>query len=159
VSAPNLQRRYLAQRISAKDRGIEWRFSFEEWLKVWTDSGHLAERGRGRGRYVMARLGDVGPYSAGNVEIIPYEKNCRDCRKNHPTTTAEMSERLIGKGRGWSFVKGGYQVTCAKRYVGRFKTQPEAEAAYAGAVAERVRGFNPPPTDAAGAASERLARK
>ena len=129
---------YLKQKNTAKARGIEWLFDFESWLSMWTMSGKLAERGRGTGRYVMARCGDVGPYSQANVEIITYEKNASDCRTNHPLTVAQRSAQFIGKGRGWTYVRGGYQVSCAKKYVGRFRTQADAEVAYNAAVATRT---------------------
>jgi hypothetical protein len=44
--------------------------SFDDWLKIWRDSGRLAERGRKRGQYCMARFKDSGPYAVGNVKII-----------------------------------------------------------------------------------------
>jgi hypothetical protein len=87
----------------------------------------------------MARLGDVGPYSPDNVEIVTNRDNFRQaalkdperCRRNlhlaHVATT--------GKGRGWTFVKKNktnpYQVMVGRRYVGMYATQQEAEAAYA----------------------------
>ena len=54
----------------ARNRGISFLLTFEEWFKIWTDSGHLHERGPRRGQYVMARYGDKGPYAVGNVRII-----------------------------------------------------------------------------------------
>lgn len=141
------RRAYTYQRVSAGLRGIEWMFTLETWMAAWEKSGRLSERGRGRGRYVMARRGDVGPYSPANVEIILFEKNCADCRANHPVTPAQASLRLIGRGRGWTFVANGYQVACGGvgGYVGRFKTQREAEEAYATAVAARLAALLPEP--------------
>jgi hypothetical protein len=133
----NLAIAYEKQRTAAGLRGIGWEFTPETWMRVWLQSGHLDERGVGTGRFVMARHGDVGPYSPSNVEIVPFEVNARDSRINHPETTLTLSRREIGKGRGWSFVRNGYQVSVARRYVGRFRTQEEAEAAYARAVALR----------------------
>ncbi len=129
---------YNKQKNAARTRGIEWLFDYESWLAVWVASGHLNERGRGRGKYVMARFGDVGPYRPDNVEIVLYEKNASDCRRNHPVGAAELSKRMIGSGRGWSFVKGAFQVCVAKKYIGRFKTEKEALAARDVAVAERT---------------------
>jgi hypothetical protein len=67
--------RFCRQRWGAKRRCIEWLFSYEEWLRVWQDSGHLHERGPRCGQYVMARKGDLGPYSADNVRIVRCEIN------------------------------------------------------------------------------------
>lgn len=123
------------QRRRAAERGIEWRFTFDEWLRLWVDSGHLGQRGRGRGCYVMARRGDSGPYAAGNVSIQLYEENARDCRLNHPSQNREIGRRRLGTGCGWTFVKGRYQVVVDKRYVGRYATPEQATAVYQAACA------------------------
>lgn len=133
-----MKRAYRMQRNSAKTRGIEWKFDFESWLAVWRDSGRIADRGRGVGKYVMARFGDVGAYEPSNVEIILYEKNAADSRSNHPVTASELSARAIGRGRGWTYVKGAYQVSVAKKYIGRFKTEADALLARQAAVDERA---------------------
>lgn len=67
--------RYTKARRNALDRGVEWDFTFESWLKVWKDSGHYEERGRAAGKYQMARLGDCGPYATWNVRIVRMEAN------------------------------------------------------------------------------------
>jgi hypothetical protein len=48
---------------------IEFKLSFEEWLEIWVNSGHISERGKTKDSYVMARKGDIGHYEVGNVEI------------------------------------------------------------------------------------------
>lgn len=73
---------YLHQLYSAEHRVIEFNLTFPEWLGIWDASGHWAERGRGKGRYCMARNGDVGAYAVGNVEIIKHEKNSADFYKH-----------------------------------------------------------------------------
>lgn len=67
--------RYARARNNALQRGVEWLFTFDEWLAVWKDSGHYAERGRGAGCYQMARKGDCGPYAKWNVAIVRMESN------------------------------------------------------------------------------------
>lgn len=69
---------YTTQRYAANRRGIAWHLTFEQWLWVWKDSGLLGRRGRGKGRYCMARHGDIGPYSIGNVSISSCVENSRD---------------------------------------------------------------------------------
>jgi len=66
---------YYSQKASAKRRGIPFLLTFEEWWKVWQDSGHWLERGKGRGKYCMARYFDRGPYKVHNVRIIRFEDN------------------------------------------------------------------------------------
>lgn len=55
------------------------KLTFEEWLQIWVDSGHLHERGRKRGQYVMSRVNDLGSYEVGNVFIQTGKQNNRDC--------------------------------------------------------------------------------
>ncbi|MGB9114670.1 hypothetical protein [Bradyrhizobium sp.] len=64
---------YQRQRYSAKQRDVEFFLSFEQWCKLWEDSGvyHL----RGRGGFLMGRINDEGPYAVDNVEIISHREN------------------------------------------------------------------------------------
>ena len=59
--------RYIEQKTQAKQRGVEWRLSFEEWYTFWLDSGHWEERGSGK--WMMCRFADTGPYSLENIRI------------------------------------------------------------------------------------------
>ena len=72
------QGRYNQQKAHAKQRGIEFLLTFEQWLELWTKSGHLNERGRGAGAYNMCRIADQGPYAIGNVFIGTTEQNSRE---------------------------------------------------------------------------------
>lgn len=71
-------RAFYVQRQNAKQRGIEWRLTFDEWNRVWQDSGRWDSRGRGAGQYVMSRHGDKGAYEAGNVFINLGSQNVSD---------------------------------------------------------------------------------
>lgn len=66
---------YRKQRRNAELRGVDFQLTFEEWLKLWEDSGHLAERGPRKGQYCMARYGDKGSYKVGNVRICTVTEN------------------------------------------------------------------------------------
>jgi len=70
--------KYYLQKYIAIERGIEWLLTFKQWMKIWTDSGHLHERGRKLGQYCMSRPGDKGPYSVDNVKIILHGENSRE---------------------------------------------------------------------------------
>jgi hypothetical protein len=129
---------YNYQKNSAKRRSIDWQFTYESWLSTWEKSGYFEQRGRGAGKYAMARFGDVGPYSPSNVEIITHEKNASDCRKNHPISFLENAQKNLGKGRGFTFVKGAYQVVVSHKYIGLYRTAQLAEAAYKNAVEQRI---------------------
>ena len=76
---------FVIQRCHAKARGIEFNFEFEEWVEWWEDNlgyNWMKKRGRARGKYVMARKGDKGPYAPWNVECILHEQNGKDCKRN-----------------------------------------------------------------------------
>lgn len=69
--------KFWSQRAQAKARGVPFLLTFEEWLAWWEAfSPNWRElRGRGRGKFVMARLGDKGPYALGNIEPKLHEAN------------------------------------------------------------------------------------
>jgi hypothetical protein len=68
-------RLFQHQRQNAKVRNILWELTFAEWWGIWHESGKWKQRGRGVGKFVMARHGDSGPYAVGNVKIIASEQN------------------------------------------------------------------------------------
>ena len=70
-----LRNAYCFHRNSARQRGIDFKLTFDEWLDFWKQSGHLHERGRKKDQYVMARHNDLGPYAVGNVSIITGTEN------------------------------------------------------------------------------------
>lgn len=73
-----LSNAYLAQRAGARRRGIEWKFTFADWVGAWLKSGRLHERGRGKDRYVMARFHDAGGYEPSNVYFTTTGGNVSD---------------------------------------------------------------------------------
>jgi len=68
----------------AKRRKIEWKLTFDEWQKIWQDSGHWHARGRLSHQYCMARHDDKGVYELGNVSIITNSENATLRNKNFP---------------------------------------------------------------------------
>lgn len=70
--------KFIAQRNNARQRGIEWCLSLEEWWEIWEISGKFDVRGRGVDQYAMCRLHDEGPYAVGNVEIRTVASNARE---------------------------------------------------------------------------------
>ncbi len=71
----SLKGQYVRHKHHAKDRGVEFKLSFEEWLSIWETSGKLDERGNRGGKYVMSRYKDRGAYEVGNVFIQPFSDN------------------------------------------------------------------------------------
>ena len=92
--ARDLNRCFLQQRSNARLRGIEWHLTFCEWRDWWLASGHLHERGRHRGEWVMARPGDVGAYTLGNIQCMRAEDNVkeRNVRRCVPRDMNELEE-------------------------------------------------------------------
>ncbi len=88
--------RYKKQQWRSKTRGIEFMFSFDEWVEWWENNlgpDWLSKRGLRKGQYVMARKGDQGPYHPDNVECITASKNCSVTNKN------AQIKGMKGKGR------------------------------------------------------------
>lgn len=69
---------FKVHRGNAKRCSIKFELTFEQWLKIWTDSGHLHERGREQGQYNMCRKGDKGGYTIGNVRIDTNRANAQE---------------------------------------------------------------------------------
>jgi hypothetical protein len=73
--------RWHQQKAQAKNRldkngdKILWKLSFDDWFKIWQDSGYWEQRGVGSGKYCMSRLNDIGNYEVGNVEIKLQSQN------------------------------------------------------------------------------------
>lgn len=80
--AKPLMKAFHDQKNSAARRGIAFRLSFEQWLRIWRVSKRLALRGRGPGKFVMSRIGDAGAYAVGNVRIVKFENNQKAQSRN-----------------------------------------------------------------------------
>ena len=100
-----LRRRYSMQKSGARVRGIEFRLSYEQWLAIWTESGHLDERGRGPAKYCMARCGDRGAYEVGNVKIITLIENVAETWANlsDEARAKHKAAMTVSNRRGWKF--------------------------------------------------------
>lgn len=82
-----------------RKRGIKWDFEFWQWLDVWGSSNMLPFRGQGKGKYCMARIGDIGPYEKDNVYICTNLQNSKDVWANK----SDMKIRLwSGKNKSWN---------------------------------------------------------
>lgn len=74
---------FCSHRTDAKRRNITFNLTFEEWLAIWEQSGHLHERGTRKGQYCMARFGDVGSYAIDNVRIILHSENSSEMSQEY----------------------------------------------------------------------------
>lgn len=67
----------------AKRKGISFLLTFDQWCKIWLDSGHYYQKGTKRGQYVMSRFNDTGPYSIDNVKIQTVGENTKEAFTLH----------------------------------------------------------------------------
>jgi len=86
---------YINHKGSAKQRGIPFLLTFEEWLGIWTESGMLALRGPRSDQYVMARFGDAGPYAVGNVRICSTRENNAERNRNQRGKPLSEARRMV----------------------------------------------------------------
>jgi len=96
---------YTQQKSNAKQRGVEFLMTYEEWKQVWLDSGKWELRGKGIGKYCMCRYNDEGPYAIGNVFIDLSSSNVRE--GNIGKVVSEETRQLMalskkGKPHPWS---------------------------------------------------------
>jgi hypothetical protein len=69
-----LKQDFNKQRHSVtQQRELAWELTFEQWLAVWVDSGHLELRGHGRGKYVLTRKKNAGAFKKSNVVVMLHE--------------------------------------------------------------------------------------
>jgi hypothetical protein len=97
--------KYKMQQRNATDRSIPFLLTYEEWLKVWNDSGKLEQRGRGADKFCMCRVGDLGSYEVGNVFIGTGRENVRAGNLGKPVSQEvrdKISASNSGKPHPWS---------------------------------------------------------
>jgi hypothetical protein len=112
-------KKYRSQKAKAKQRGIEFTLTFEEWWNIWQQSGKWDQRGIGTSTYVMSRYNDEGPYSVENVFIQSNADNIRDAKntgRRKGSTHTEETKKLFSiqrKGRTpWNKGKPHTITTC-----------------------------------------------
>ena len=96
---------YTQQKSNAKQRGIEFAITFDEWKQIWIDSGKWGQRGRGAEKYCMCRIGDDGCYDVGNVFIGLGKHNVRDGnlgKIDTDETRKKKSKSMTGMPHPWS---------------------------------------------------------
>lgn len=67
--------KYKRQAGAARQRGIEFKLTFDEWWHVWESSGHWEQRGTGIDQYCMVRNRGQGAFELGNVIIVTNRQN------------------------------------------------------------------------------------
>lgn len=72
-------------------------------MAIWTESGHLAERGNRAYQYCMSRIGDQGAYEVGNVFIQTNAKNL-----SQPNVRAKIHAAKDENGKSIAGTKAGF---------------------------------------------------
>lgn len=78
---------------------IEMRLTYEQWLNVWLESGHLLEMGSGAGKYCMSRHNDTGHYEIGNVSIKLHTLNSMEVNTPKSSTPEEYRQVYLLRRR------------------------------------------------------------
>ncbi|CAB3784412.1 hypothetical protein LMG28138_01804 [Pararobbsia alpina] len=106
---------FKSQRNNAKERGIEWDMTFDEWWTIWEPYFHM--RGRGTNDLCMARTGDMGSYKVGNVYLTTHLGNARDYhapRNAEKQRKQEQADRYWGRNDPYAEAKShrAYKIHC-----------------------------------------------
>ena len=96
TSRTPLYRSYARQKVQARDRSIPWHLSFQAWVRIWEESGHIEERWGGQ--WTLVRIDEALPYAHDNVRIVQRWVNAKAKRPRRtpvsldPLSTDERSE-------------------------------------------------------------------
>ncbi len=97
---------------------VEFRISFEDWIKIWLDSGHWFDRGASTGKYVMSRHNDIGHYEVGNVSIKLHSENISEGHRGLKATNHQKKQSSLANSKKVSTPLGQFEsrTTAAKHY-------------------------------------------
>lgn len=90
--------RFNNHRQTAKCRGIEFKFSFDEWYSWWLANGvdkNYPTQAKGGKQPCMCRYGDMGPYEIANVFCGTNSQNVREANLGR-TDTRKRTVTPIG---------------------------------------------------------------
>ena len=96
---------YNTQVGNARQRGVAFLLTFEEWWNTWDISGKWEQRGAHRGGYVMGRFGDEGPYAPGNIKIHTHAENNAERNRSErgkPPSAAKLTAMATARAARWA---------------------------------------------------------
>lgn len=102
---------------------VQMKLTFEEWQKIWIDSGHHLERGTGAGQYVMSRKNDIGHYELGNVVIQLSTDNIREAQLGRPSKVRGLPNPKVAEANKQRFGSTEYRKEHANK-LKAFYAQP-----------------------------------
>lgn len=146
VAAPLKAEReaYSHHKARAAFDGIAWEFTFDTWHAMWIAAGGFHLRGKGAGKFCMARHGDIGPYSPTNVTIKTGAENLSEGFDSAPyidrqNTLGRLGTGIAG-GRGYHLDNSHPQKPWRAKFrgvnLGRHALESEARTAYVKAATE-----------------------
>ena len=100
---------YEQQKYNAKQRGIEWQFTYGTWLEWWGDD--LSRRGRGVDNLQMQRVADAGPYHPDNVRKgTPQQNQDTRARMYHHKESRSARDAILAAEMGKPAISKDYFV-------------------------------------------------
>lgn len=105
LSSPRV--RYAQHKASAKQRGLTFTLTFEQWWSLWEPHWH--RRGRGAQEMCMCRKADKGGYELGNVRIATNKENVQERALELRVARGQRGRRFqsrehrsdVGQAAGW----------------------------------------------------------
>jgi hypothetical protein len=88
--ARKYQCQYDNAKHCAKQRGIDWQFTYDTWTAWWGED--IIRRGPYKGQLVMARHNDVGPYHPDNVRKASCQENGREGQLGKPKSIEQIEK-------------------------------------------------------------------
>ena len=73
-----MKKAFKEQKRRARQRGVSFEMSFDQWRDFWTEDDRWSRRGTGADNLVMSRIGDEGAYKVGNVVCQTQRENGLD---------------------------------------------------------------------------------
>jgi hypothetical protein len=102
-------RNYNAHKSSAKNRGIEFNLTFDEWFNWWLNNGldkNFSQGKRNKDTLCMCRFNDTGGYSLDNIYCATASQNVKDMTKNnsafHPTRKIKTPQGIFDSLTSWA---------------------------------------------------------
>jgi len=88
-------RKYLNTKGRAKERGLNFTLSLDEYKQLAVDAEifNPSYIGRENGKYQLARYGDIGGYELGNCRFITKEQNDREALTNGCYNTVSLTRK------------------------------------------------------------------
>jgi len=104
------KQKYYNHKSSARQRGIKFNLTYDQWLNIWLISGKIKQRGF----YCMSRIKDKGAYEIGNVFIQTNAQNSLDSVIGEPAVWPDHeTDRAI------QLFKEGYDFPYIAEKIGR----------------------------------------